>query len=107
MMAEAFVEVRTLLGGSVTSGDVARAYRLAYTFHNLPRTMYGWGTWDVNGLRTVLQRHRDAYPDGPDYVAMLNAVFRPAPESRDAPRSSSCGGRCPPYERTAGVPTPP
>ncbi|MFO0954001.1 MAG: hypothetical protein U0835_23175 [Isosphaeraceae bacterium] len=49
---------------------------LAYAFHNLPLTMYGWGTWSVGGLRAGLARYREQYPEGgPDYVAMLDAIF--------------------------------
>jgi hypothetical protein len=38
--------------------------------------MWGWGTWSVVGLRTVLARYRDKFPEGgPDYVTMLDAIY--------------------------------
>jgi hypothetical protein len=49
---------------------------LAYSFHNLPLTMYGWGTWSIGDLRGVLARYRERFPQGgPDYAAMLDAIF--------------------------------
>ena len=53
-----------------------QVHDLAYVFHNLPRNMYGWGTWSVGGLRAKLARYRKDFPDGgPDYVAMLDAIY--------------------------------
>ncbi len=47
-MHEAFVELRYL--------PEEQAHDLAYAFHNLPKTMYSWGQWSVEGARGALGR---------------------------------------------------
>jgi hypothetical protein len=38
--------------------------------------MYGWGTWSVIGLRTMLVRYRERFREGgPDYAVMLDAIY--------------------------------
>jgi hypothetical protein len=72
LLHEAFVELRGI------SHHGEQVHDLAYAFHNLPLTMYGWGTWSVSGLRAVLKRYRERYPEnGRDYVAMLDAISLP------------------------------
>lgn len=70
LMAEAFIELRYL------EGD--QAHDLAYAFHNLPKAMYGWGTWSVEGLRGSLQHYQSKHKAnlGFDYVAALDKIFR-------------------------------
>ena len=75
MVADAFVDLRNLLAGDPAPEDTARAYHLAYTFHNLPREMYGWGTWSADQMRGRLARYCDMFPGGPDYLAKFNAIF--------------------------------
>jgi len=43
LMAIAFIELRYL------NGD--QAHDLAYAFHNLPKEIYGWGSWSVATTR--------------------------------------------------------
>jgi hypothetical protein len=65
----AFVELRGI------HHESEQVHELAYAFHNLPLTMYGWGTWSWDGLRAMLARYRARFPaGGPDYVAMLEAI---------------------------------
>ncbi|MGL6073218.1 MAG: hypothetical protein ACRC8S_03545 [Fimbriiglobus sp.] len=69
LLHAAFVELRTV------SNDSEQVHELSYAFHNLPLTMYGWGTWSWGGLRAVLVRYRERFPrGGPDYAAMLDAI---------------------------------
>ena len=44
--------------------------------------VFGWGTWDVAGLRGRLARHRQKFPGGPDYVAQLDGIFPPPEPAR-------------------------
>jgi len=69
-MHEAFVEIRHLPEG--------QAHDLAYAFHNLPRTMYGWGQWSVEGDRAPLMYYQTKYlaNRGFHYVAALDAIFK-------------------------------
>jgi hypothetical protein len=68
LLADALVDIR--------SSDAKRANDLAYALHNLPRTMWGWGTWSVAGQRGMLAHFQRLHPDGgPDYVAMFDAIF--------------------------------
>ncbi len=70
LLHEAFVELRYI------NDRPKQVHELAYAFHNLPLTMYGWGTWNVRGLRAVLARYREQFPvAGPDYVVMLDAIY--------------------------------
>ena len=75
MVADAFVDIRNLLAGNPGPEDTARAHHLAYTFHNLPREMYGWGTWSVERTRGSLGRYCDMFPGDPNYLAMFNAIY--------------------------------
>jgi hypothetical protein len=70
LMHEAFVELRYL--------PEEQAHDLAYAFHNLPKTMYGWGQWSIEGERAVLVRYQEKYQSnlGFDYVAAFDAVFK-------------------------------
>jgi hypothetical protein len=69
LMHVAFVELR----GIYDQPDQVHA--LAYAMHNVPMTMYGWGTWNWDGTRTSLARYRERFPEGgPDYAALLDAI---------------------------------
>lgn len=69
LMHAAFIELRGV------NGEPDQVHQLAYAFHNLPLTMYGWGTWSWDGLRAVLARYRQRFPEGgPDYATMLDAI---------------------------------
>ena len=69
LMHAAFIELRYV------NDQPEQVHELAYAFHNLPLTMYGWGTWSWSGLRAVLTRYRVRFPDGgPDYAALLDAI---------------------------------
>jgi hypothetical protein len=69
LMYAAFIELRCI------HRESEQVHELAYAFHNLPLTMYGWGTWNWAGLRGVLARYRKRFPEGgPDYAAMLDAI---------------------------------
>lgn len=46
LMYHAFVELRVL--------PERQVHDLGYAFHNLPKTMYGWGHWSVEGARGAL-----------------------------------------------------
>ncbi len=69
LMHEAFVELRYLTG--------EQAHDLAYAFHNLPKTMYGWGQWSEEGVRAALLYYQEKHRDnlGFDYVAAFDAIF--------------------------------
>lgn len=70
LLFAAFVELRCVCHRP------EQVHELAYAFHNLPQSMYGHGTWSVGGLRAVLARYRERFPEGgPDYVAMLDAIY--------------------------------
>jgi len=70
LMYEAFVELRSL--------PEEQAHDLAYAFHNLPKTMYGWGRWSVEGARGALVRYQVKHQAnlGFDYVAAFDAIFK-------------------------------
>ena len=57
--------------------ETQRGRDLAYALHNLPKTMWGWGTWSVDGQRASLAHFQSRHPGGPDYVAMFDAIFAP------------------------------
>lgn len=69
LMASAFIELRYF------EGD--QAHDLAYAFHNLPKEMYGWGTWSSERTRAGLQRYQDKHASqlGFDYVGAFNKIF--------------------------------
>ena len=71
LMHAAFIELRYL------DGDQAHA--LAYAFHNLPKEIYGWGTWDVKIMRGRLEHYQSMYKHnrGFDYVKAFDAIFPP------------------------------
>ena len=71
LMHEAFVELRHLTG--------EQAHDLAYAFHNLPKTMYGWGQWSIQGTRAVLAHYQTKHQAnlGFDYVNAFDEIFKP------------------------------
>jgi hypothetical protein len=70
LMHEAFVELRYL--------PEQQAHDLAYAFHNLPKTMYGWGHWSVDGTRAALMHYQTKHKDnlGFNYVSAFEAIFQ-------------------------------
>lgn len=72
LMHEAFVELRYLTGD--------QAHDLAYAFHNLPKTMYGWGQWSIEGARAMLIYYQTKHQTnlGFDYVAAFDVIFKPS-----------------------------
>jgi hypothetical protein len=69
LMHAAFIELRGVYD------QAEQVHELAYVFHNLPLTMYGWGTWSWDGLRAGLVRYRSRFPEGgPDYAAMMDVI---------------------------------
>lgn len=69
LIAEALVDIRA-------ETDAERSRDLAYALHNLPRTMWGWGTWSVERQRGALAYFQSRHPDsGSSYVAMFDAIF--------------------------------
>ena len=70
LMHEAFIELRYLTG--------EQAHDLAYAFHNLPKTMYGWGHWSVEGARGPLVHYQEKHRNnlGFDYVAAFDVIFQ-------------------------------
>ena len=73
LIYEAFVELRYLTG--------EQAHDLAYAFHSLPKTMYGWGTWSVAGTRAMLLHYQTKHKAnlGFDYIAAFDAIFKLKP----------------------------
>jgi len=67
LIADALVDIR--------AADAERGRALAHALHNLPRTMYGWGTWSIEGQRGMLAHFQSRHPGGPDYVAVYDAIF--------------------------------
>jgi hypothetical protein len=74
MLAAALIEIRIAAGGG-GGVDALQASDLADAFHNLPREMYGWGSWSVADFRGRLAYYQEKYPGGPDYVKMLDTIF--------------------------------
>lgn len=70
LMHEAFMELRHL--------PEVQAHDLAYAFHNLPKTMYGWGHWSVEGTRQMLVHYQIKHQAnlGFNYVAAFDAIFK-------------------------------
>jgi len=69
----AFVEMR-MLGWDGQSEQVAD---LADAFHNIPKEMYGWGSFNWKYFRRVLERYRSKWEGktkGRNYVAMLDEI---------------------------------
>lgn len=69
LMHEAFVELRHL--------DGQQSRDLAYAFHNIPKEMYGWGSWSPEQTRRMLQRYQDLHSDhlGINYVEKFNEIY--------------------------------
>jgi hypothetical protein len=75
MISAAFVEIRLLCW----DGQAEQAGDLADAFHNIPKEMYGWGSFRWKAFRGGLARYqrnwRSEPPmDGLDYLAMLDAI---------------------------------
>ncbi len=70
LIASAFIELRYLEG--------EQAHDLAYAFHNLPKEIYGWGTWSIDGTRGRLQYYQTKHHEniGFNYVNAFNAIFK-------------------------------
>ena len=70
LMHEAFVELRYL--------PEEQAHDLAYAFHNLPKTMYGWGHWNIEAERGRLMRYQSKHKTnlGFDYLVAFDAIFK-------------------------------
>ena len=76
MIQLAFVEIRALSNAGCSS----QASALADAFHNLPREVYGWGTWKASLTRAILvdyqdKHHQEDYGARFDYVAMFDRIF--------------------------------
>lgn len=69
LMYNAFVELRHLTG--------EQAHDLAYAFHNLPKEIYGWGSWSVAGTRARFQYYQRKHSQnlGVDYVALFDKIY--------------------------------
>lgn len=69
LIASAFIELRYL--------DGEQAHDLAYALHNLPKEMYGWGTWSVETTRGRLAYYQTKHSRnlGFDYVEAFDSIF--------------------------------
>lgn len=69
LIASAFIELRYL--------DGQQAHDLAYAFHNLPKEIYGWGTWSVEIMRGRLGYYQTKHSGnlGFDYVKAFDSIF--------------------------------
>lgn len=69
LMASAFIELRFL--------DGEQAHDLAYAFHNIPKEIYGWGTWSVEDTRGRFGYYQTKHKDnlGFNYVEAFDAIF--------------------------------
>ncbi|WP_152601645.1 hypothetical protein [Burkholderia paludis] len=69
LIASAFVELRYL--------DGEQAHDLAYAFHNLPKEIYGWGSWSIDATRNRFRHYQTKHAGnvGFDYVAAFNSIF--------------------------------
>lgn len=69
LIASAFIELRYL--------DGEQAHDLAYALHNLPKEIYGWGTWSVEASRAKLLYYQTKHAKnlGFNYVDAFNAIF--------------------------------
>jgi hypothetical protein len=50
---------------------------VAVVFHNLPKEMYGWGSWNPDKTRAGLRHYQIKHADrqGFDYVTAFNNIF--------------------------------
>ncbi|MEM7791654.1 MAG: hypothetical protein AAF546_09660 [Verrucomicrobiota bacterium] len=81
LVAAAFIEIR-LLGWAGESEQIAD---LADAFHNIPREIYGWGGWNVDITRAMLQSYQDkyhakSYSGTTNYVSLFDTIFLPGGE---------------------------
>lgn len=67
----AFVEIRII--GSEGKGN--QASDLADIFHNVSREMFGWGSWNPDIFRGMLQDYQDKY-HGESYFGKFDYVMR-------------------------------
>ncbi|MES2047811.1 MAG: hypothetical protein V4447_05385 [Pseudomonadota bacterium] len=69
LIATAFIELRYV--------DGEQAHDLAYAFHNLPKEIYGWGSWSIDGARGRLQYYQTKHQAnlGFNYVDAFKAIF--------------------------------
>ena len=72
----AFVEIRIIAceGKGKQAGDLADA------FHNLSREIYGWGSWDPQLFRSMLEDYQNRYHTEDyygkfDYVALFSEIY--------------------------------
>ena len=73
MIHAAFIELR-LLGWA---GEAAAAADLADAFHNIPKEMFGWGTFRWDAFRGMLNHYQGKWRNklsGRDYVEMLEQI---------------------------------
>jgi len=78
LIHDALVEIRAL----GAQGRATQAADLADAIHNLPREIYGWGSWSqaiTRGMLEVYQQkyHHEDYLGKRDYVAMFDRIFEP------------------------------
>ncbi|WP_146168209.1 hypothetical protein [Pseudomonas mangrovi] len=69
LMHNAFIELRYL--------DGEQAHDLAYAFHNLPKEMYGWGSWSSEGFISRLRYYQSKHAEniGFNYVSAAETIF--------------------------------
>lgn len=72
LLAQAFIEIRLLCWG----GHAQQAADLADVFHNLPREMYGWGSFNWDRLRAQIVDYERKYEGrlGYDYASQLDRI---------------------------------
>lgn len=69
LIHNAFIELRYLNG--------EQAHDLAYTFHNLPKEIYGSGNWNAENFRLRLVRYQTKHSSnlGFNYVFEFDKIF--------------------------------
>ena len=75
MIHNAFVELRMLGWG----GHAEQAADLADAFHNIPKEMYGWGSFNWETFRGMLENYQRKWRGkttvtGRNYVEMLDEI---------------------------------
>lgn len=93
MVAMALVEIR-LLG---LAGRAQQASDLADAFHNIPREVFGWGSWSTEITSGMLQTyqdkyHHEAYSGKTNYVGLFQSIF--PPETAPSPLQRSADLDC-------------